>query len=74
MPRTPSAAIAANHTITTGPNSAPTRPVPWRWTENRPIRITTVVGITSGRSAGVTTSRPSTAESTEIAGVSMPSP
>ncbi len=63
-----------NHAITIGPNSVPMRPVPRLWTENRPIRIATVIGITTGRSAGVTTSRPSTAESTEIAGVSMPSP
>ena len=45
--------MPTNQTIMTGPNSAPTRPVPRRWTENRPIRIATVIGITSGRSAGV---------------------
>ncbi len=42
--------------------------------ENSPIRIVTVIGTTYGVNNGVATSRPSTAPSTEIAGVIMPSP
>ena len=37
-------------------------------------RITTEIGITQSANAGVATSKPSTAESTEIAGVISPSP
>ena len=58
----------------TGPNTAPMPPVPRCWTANRPIRMTTVIGTTSGRDVGVATSSPSTAESTEMAGVMTPSP
>jgi hypothetical protein len=37
-------------------------------------RITTAIGITQSENAGVATSKPSTADSTEIAGVIRPSP
>ena len=52
----------------TGPNSQPTAPVPNRCTMNSPIRITSAIGTTRLDRLGVTTSRPSTAETTEIAG------
>ena len=58
----------------TGPNSRPTAPVPKRWMANSTVRIASAIGTTSESSDGATTSRPSTADSTEIAGVIMPSP
>jgi hypothetical protein len=57
-----------------GPNSAPTLAVPCFWIANSAMMMTTVIGTTNGCSSGVTISRPSTADSTEIAGVIMPSP
>ena len=48
--------------------------VPWLCTANRPIRITRLSGRTYGSKAGVTSLQPSTAESTEMAGVMMASP
>ena len=44
------------------------------WMRNRPTRMTIVIGTTYGVKTGVATSSPSTALSTEIAGVIMPSP
>ena len=52
----------------------PMPPVPRLWNMNRPMMITIVIGITYGSKNGVATSRPSTALSTEIAGVIMLSP
>ena len=63
-----------NHTAITGPNRRPTAPVPKRWAANSTVRITSAIGTTSECSDGSTTSIPSTAESTEIAGVIIPSP
>ncbi len=63
-----------NHTIITGPKNRPTMAVPCRCTANRPMMITAVIGTTSSASLGSTTFRPSTADSTEIAGVIMLSP
>ena len=74
MPTIPRTATATNHTHITGPNSAPTRPVPWRWIANSATRMAIVVGTMYGCKPGAITSRPSTADSTEIAGVIMPSP
>ena len=74
MPITPSSASVANQTIMMGPNSAPTLPVPRFWTANSPPTTSSVIGMTNGLNAGVATSSPSTAESTEIAGVISPSP
>ena len=48
--------------------------VPRRCIANSPIRIASAIGKTKSSSAGVTSLRPSTAESTEMAGVMMPSP
>ena len=71
MPRT---ASAANHSSITGPNSAPTRPVPSRWRLNSATRAAIVAGRMTGFKRVVATSRPSMALSTEIEGVIMPSP
>ena len=64
----------ANHRIITGPKMRPTFAVPRDCSRNSPIRMISDSGITSGSKAGLAALRPSTAESTEIAGVSMPSP
>ena len=74
MPRMPSAAIARNQRTATGPNSAPRSEVPCRCRANSPITTPTAIGTTYGLNAVVPTSRPSTAESTEIAGVRTASP
>ena len=71
MPNAPAAPMARNHAVMTGPNSRPTRAVPMRCAANSNTRITTVIGMTSDSSSGSTTRRPSTADSTEIAGVIM---
>jgi hypothetical protein len=67
-------ASTANQTPMIGPNARPTAPVPKRWIENSTTMIATVIGTTRSDMPGETISRPSTAESTEIAGVIMPSP
>jgi hypothetical protein len=58
----------------TGPNSAPTVPVPRRCTMKSASSTVTAIGSTIDSSAGVATFRPSTALSTEIAGVITLSP
>src|SRR3984957_11520343 len=63
-----------NQTIMTGPKADATRAVPPLWTENNTTRIKTVSGTTKCSSAGAASLRPSTADSTEIAGVIMESP
>ena len=70
----PARPIARNHSAVTGPNTLATLPVPKRWTANRIARINSVIGTTYRSKVGVTTVRPSTAESTEIAGVMIASP
>ena len=57
-----------------GPNSCPTFAVPRDWMVNRPTRMPTAMGSTSGSKLASTTVSPSTADSTEIAGVIMLSP
>ncbi len=57
-----------------GPKKPPTAPVPKRWTANSPVSTISVIGTTRSSRSGETTSRPSTADSTEIAGVIIPSP
>ena len=52
----------------------PTTLVPKRCTANSTVMIASVIGTTSGAIDGDATSRPSTADSTEIAGVIMLSP
>ena len=70
----PRTASTVNQTSITGPKSLPTVPVPLRWNEKTPMRITTAMGMTRSLMPGWATSRPSTADSTEIAGVMIPSP
>ena len=70
----PVTASTANHNSITGPNSAPTAAVPRRCITNSASSTTTDSGTTNGLSTGVTVSRPSTAPSTEIAGVITLSP
>ena len=74
MPPTPHAPMATNQAIITGPNTRPTAAVPRRCTRNSTTMITAVIGTTSSSSDGSTTLSPSTADSTEIAGVIMLSP
>ena len=57
-----------------GPKKWPTRLVPNRWTKNSAVRTAIVSGTTTSSRSGETTSRPSIADSTLIAGVIMPSP
>ena len=66
--------IVANQTSVTGPKKRPMPPVPRFCTANRQNNTTSVSGITQSLKRGDTTSRPSMADSTEIAGVMTPSP
>ncbi len=68
------AAMLMNQTSVAGPKTAPTPAVPRRCTAKRAVRIATVIGSTQNSSRGAATSSPSTALSTEIAGVITPSP
>ncbi len=70
----PATARIVNHTAITGPKRRPTTPVPKRWIANRTVMITSVISTTIDSRLGETTFSPSTADSTEIAGVIMPSP
>ena len=47
---------------------------PLHWMANSPVSSAMVIGMTYGAKAGVATPSPSTADSTLIAGVIMPSP
>ena len=71
MPPMPS---ARNHARVIGPNSRPTVPVPLRWIRNSPISTPRVIGSTQDESDGAITFSPSTADSTDMAGVMAPSP
>ena len=70
----PSTASTPNHSSVIGPKKRPTTPVPKRWAANSTVRMTSVSGTTKRCSPGSTTSSPSTADSTEMAGVITPSP
>ncbi|MNT71771.1 hypothetical protein D3C72_2102960 [compost metagenome] len=74
MPWIPSIPSTTNQSTITGPKRMPIRAVPCFWIRNRPISSTTVIGTTQWPTPGRATSRPSTADSTEIAGVIMLSP
>ena len=63
-----------NQTRVIGPNQPPTPAVPNRCTANRATSTAMEIGNTTGSRAGVATLRPSTALSTEMAGVSRQSP
>ena len=58
----------------TGPNSLPTAAVPRDWIANSPIRMTIAIGTTRASARSATTVSPSTADSTEMAGVMIASP
>jgi len=70
----PAAVSTTNQTIITGPNARPMYSVPNFWAEKRTTRIAIVIGTTNSSRPGAATSTPSTADSTEMAGVIMPSP
>ena len=70
----PSTAMTTKYTSITGPKNRPTLVVPLDWIENSATRMTTLIGSTSAAKPGATTATPSTADSTEIAGVTAPSP
>ena len=74
MPDTPHAPMTTNQTTITGPNSRPTLAEPTRCEANRITMMTAVIGTTKDANDGSTTSMPSTADSTEMAGVIMLSP
>ena len=74
IPVTPHAPMAVNHRIITGPKNRPTAAVPWRCTANSTTMITAVIGTIQGSRSGWTVLTPSTAESTEMAGVITESP
>ncbi len=57
-----------------GPNHVATLPVPRLWTEKSAMMMASLMGRTKGVDAGVISSRPSTADRIEIAGVIIASP
>ena len=71
---TPVIASNRNHSTMIGPNSLPTTPVPLRCMTNSAISTPMAIGSTKRFRPGSTTSRPSTALSTDIAGVITLSP
>ena len=70
----PETASTPNHSSITGPKALPTVPVPQRWMANSADSTHTAIGSTHSLTAGATTCRPSTAPSTEMAGVITLSP
>ena len=66
--------MATNQTSMTGPNKAATFAVPRDCAANKTSRTTTVNGTTYSWNAGVATSTPSIADSTDKAGVITASP
>ncbi len=73
----PRAARVANQIRVIGPKNRPTTSVPRDCTANRPSRMIAARGRTNGAKWAPITGavvRPSTADSTEIAGVIRPSP
>ena len=71
---TPRKASTEKYSSMIGPNIRPTLAVPRDWMKNRPIRMAIAVGITKALNPGLTVVSPSTADSTEIAGVIIESP
>ena len=67
-------AMATTQTSMTGPNNAATLAVPLLCAANKPIRMMTARGATNSAKAGLASLSPSTADSTEIAGVMTESP
>ena len=66
--------MTTNQNSITGPKKRPISPVPRHCTLNSAIRMATAMGITRGARCGAGTFSPSTALSTEMAGVIAPSP
>ncbi len=66
--------MTTNHSSMTGPKSRPTFCVPNRCATNSTTRMPTPIGSTALCTLGETTSMPSTADSTEMAGVMTLSP
>src|SRR5262249_53616067 len=70
----PIKARTPNQIAITGPNRLPTTLVPKRWIANSRVRTAAAIGSTTEARLGTATFNPSTAESTEIAGVITLSP
>jgi hypothetical protein len=70
----PTTASTMNHSTITGPNRRPTAAVPKRCITNRPINAVIDSGSTQSFMSGETTSSPSIAPSTVMAGVMTLSP
>ena len=70
----PPIARAMNQTSVSGPKKRATFSVPRDCTENRTTRMAIVIGRTTASICGATSLRPSTADSTEMAGVITASP
>ena len=70
----PSTPITTNQTSMTGPNRRATASVPDRCTQNSAITITSVTGTTQSAEPGTTSSIPSIADITDMAGVMIASP
>ena len=66
--------MTTNHRAITGPKARPIRAVPSGWTANRSDQYDDRSRQHIGLKAGVAMLSPSSAESTEIAGVIVPSP
>ena len=63
-----------NHIKVIGPKNFPMTAEPCLCTAKRATKIPILIGMMNRSKAGVAMERPSTAESTEIAGVIIPSP
>ena len=74
MFQAPTLAMATNQATITGPKIRPTFAVPKRWNENRPTRMARLRGTTHRPRSGDSTASPSTAPSTVMGGVIIPSP
>ena len=66
--------MAANQTTMMGPNTTATVAVPRLCAANSSTRITLLIGTIHGSRSGAKSLRPSTADSTEMAGVMTASP
>ena len=66
--------MTRNHTTMIGPKTMPIPAVPRRWTRKSSTRMTHVIGTTQLANDGEIPFKPSTALSTEMAGVTTPSP
>ena len=70
----PSTARVMNHSTITGPKARPMSSVPNRWIENSSTMIVSASGRIHLCTEGAAICRPSTDDSTEMAGVMMLSP